>query len=69
MDIQQMLDKVFLNERDESIPEFERLRKIYDDMTQGGTKCSGCRLKRVKNAIKIELEKLLRQTALPRPRP
>lgn len=69
MDIQQMLDKVFLNERDESIPEFDRLRKMYDDMTQGGTKCSGCRLKRVKNALKIELEKLLKQIALPRPRP
>lgn len=59
MDIQQMLDKVFLNKRDESIPEFDRLRKMYDDMTVGGTKCSGCRMKRVKNAIRSELAKAL----------
>lgn len=66
MDIQEMLDKIVLNERDESIPEFDRLRRFYEGKV-GGSGCSACRMRRIKNSLSEELEKAIKETSPPHP--
>lgn len=59
MNTDQMLEAIMSGKKDESIPEYDRLRKYYEVATSGGG-CGPCKMRRVKRAIRADLEALLK---------
>ena len=59
MNTEEMLEAIMADKRDPSIPEYDRLRNFYV-VSIGGGGCSGCKLRRIKRSIRMELEAALK---------
>lgn len=59
MTIDEMLESIVAGKKDPLIPDYDRLRKYYEVATSGGG-CGPCKMRRVKRAIRLDLEGLLK---------